>query len=154
MLMVVFTANKRFSVRATANREVVNSDLFIDFVKSTGEKWRKLRSNAIKLKDLHWQMDNAKPHKSAATTQFFNDRGITLLWQSPYSPDFNLCDRFLFTTLKSELRKQSFESHLEVEQAALQCLRNLPEELLHQEIQKLYDHCQDVIDAGGDYVTN
>ena len=63
-----------------------------------------------------------------------------------------MCDRFLLNYLKTELRKHTFQSHMEVEAAALQCLRGIPEEVLHHEVQKLYDHCQDIIDAGGAYV--
>ena len=154
MLLVAFTANKRFSVCATAPNETVDSQLFIDFMRKTGDKWRTLRSNPFTLKELHLQMDNARPHSSAATTQFLEERGVSIVWQSPYSPDFNLCDRFLFNTLKAGLRKQTFQSHLEVEEAALRFLRQLPEEHLHAEIEKLYDHCQAVIDAGGAYVTD
>jgi hypothetical protein len=152
MLLVAFTPCKRFSVQATAPKETINSQVFIDFVRSTGNKWRTLRAHPIKLRDLLWQMDNARPHTSVATKEFLQNRGVTQVWQSPYSPDFNLCDRFLFNYLKTHLRLETFESHLEVEQAALRILRDIPEDALYREVEKLYDHCQLVIDALGDYV--
>ncbi len=34
----------------------------------------------------------------------------------------------------------------------MHCLYDLSEELLCREVEKLYDHCQWVIDAGGDHV--
>jgi hypothetical protein len=153
MLLVAFTANKRFSVRATEPGETVDSQLFINFMRKTGDKWRTLRSDPITLKDLHWQMDNARPHTSAATKNFIEQRGIETVWQSPYSPDLNLCDRFLFKFLKSGLRKETFDSYEEVEKASLRFLRDLPEQVLHNEVEKLYDYCQLVIDEGGAYVT-
>lgn len=154
MLMVAFTANGRFSVRATAPGETVNSELFVDFMKTTGNKWRTLRKSPITLKELHWQMDNARPHTSAQTKAFFEDRGVSLVWQSPYSPDYNICDRFLFNTLKAGLRRETFETHLEVEEAALRLLREISEEVLHRQVDELYEHLQDVINAGGQYVTD
>jgi transposase len=152
MLLVAFTPSKRFSLRTTGPNETVNAESFIDFVRCTGNKWRSLRSQPIKLSDIHWQMDNARPHTAAVTKEFFNSRGVTQVWQSPYSPDFNLCDRFLFNWLKARLRQETFESHLEVETAALHEMRMISEETLYREVEKLYEHCQRVIDVGGDYV--
>ena len=154
MLLVAFTANKRFSVQATGPNETVDSQLFIDFLRKTGDKWRTLRSDPIRLSEVHLQMDNARPHSSAATSKFIEDRGVDLVWQSPYSPDFNLCDRFLFNSMKKELRKHSFQSEVEVEEAALRFLRQLSEQRLHDEVDELYDHCQTVINEGGAYVTD
>ena len=101
MLIVAFTPNKRFSVSATPPKSTIDSDKFIEFVRHTGNKWRSLRTKPIKLSEVVWQMDNARPHTSRATTEFFEQRGIQKLWQSPYSPDYNLCDRFLFSWLKT-----------------------------------------------------
>lgn len=154
MLLVAFTANKRFSVQATGPNETVDSQLFIDFLRKTGDKWRTLRSDPIRLSEIQLQMDNARPHSSAATAEFLKNREVNLVWQSPYSPDLNLCDRFLFKTMKKELRKQSFHSEVEVEEAALRFLRQLSEQRLHDEVDALYDYCQDVINEGGTYVTD
>ena len=75
------------------------------------------------------------------------------MFQSPYSPDFNLCDRFLFNWLKSAFSKRVFSGHTEVREAALQWARSLDEDSLKKEVQQLMEHCQAVIKAGGDYVT-
>ena len=45
-----------------------------------------------------------------------------------------------------------FKSPSELEQAALHWARQLTEEALQQEVQKLIDHCRAVIDNHGDYV--
>jgi hypothetical protein len=44
MLMVAFTPNGRFSVRALPPKETVDSDVIISFVRHTGDLWRSLRS--------------------------------------------------------------------------------------------------------------
>lgn len=154
MLLVAFTPTGRFSVCATEPNETVDSDKFIEFVRHTGDKWRNLRCNPIYLSEIQWQMDNARPHKSGVTQQFLENRGVTLVWQSPYSPDMNLCDRFLLKLLKAALREKTFQSHSEVEKDALHFLRSLPEELLQNEVECLYDHCQAIINVGGAYVTD
>ena len=75
------------------------------------------------------------------------------LWQSPYSPDLNLCDRLLFDWLKRQLRNEVLTDHEEVEISALQHLRSIPETTLSRELQRLLDHCDSIIANGGDYVT-
>ena len=74
------------------------------------------------------------------------------MWQSPYSPDLNLCDRFLFSWLKNDLSDQQFEDHEDLEKAALRALRNMSEEALVNQVENLLAHCQSVIDYGGDCI--
>src|SRR5436853_7646111 len=88
-------------------------------------------------------------HTSTATRKFLDDRRVSTVWQSPYSPDLNMCDRFLFSALKAALRDKAFQSHLEVEDAALNFFRRISLEVLQDEVDKLYDDCQAIIDGGG-----
>ena len=132
----------------------VNATTFVDFIKTTGNRWRCLRTAPIKLRQLLWQMDNAKPHTAATVSEFLEKQHITKIFQSPYSPDLNLCDRFLFPWLKSELRKHVFTNYLQVQNVALRVLRQFTEESLSNEVDKLLSHCQAVIDASGEYITN
>jgi hypothetical protein len=154
MVMIAFTPNKRFSITAVPPNERINSDKIIEFVRHTGDLWRCLRSNPMRLSDVLWQWDNARPHSARATRDFMEGRNISMIFQSPYSPDLNLCDRFLFNWLKADFCDNVFRDHLELQQAALQWARQLDENALQREVQKLMDHCQAVIDARGDYVTD
>ena len=52
MVLIAYTANKRFSVKALPYGTCLDSDLYIDFLKSTGNKWRTLRAVPIKLSKL------------------------------------------------------------------------------------------------------
>lgn len=154
MLLVAFTPNKRVSVCTTPPNTKVDGQYFIDFVRHTGDLWRTLRSNPIHLDEVLWQMDNARPHTCKAVSEFLAGRRVNLLWQSPYSPDFNLCDRFLFKWMKADFSKRSFANHEEVKEAALHWFRQLEEKHLQAEVEKLYEHCQRVIDIGGHYVVD
>ena len=153
LLLVAFTCDKKFSVGVTQQRETIDSQRYIDFVHSTGEKWRALRRSPVKLSDIWWQHDNARPHTSGATDDFFSRRHIQRVRQPPYSPDMNLCDRFLFKYLKKELRKSTYSTADEVCNASLHVLNAIPEERLLAELWKLREHCGSVIACNGDYVT-
>ena len=153
MLLVAFSPCKRFSISAVAPGETVNATSIIDFVRHTGNLWRNLRSNPIHLNEVLWMWDNARPHAARQVKQFMETRQITTVYQSPYSPDFNLCDRFFFNWMKSDFADRTFDSPSELEDAALHWARRLSEECLQQEVKKFIDHCQAVIDNHGDYVT-
>ena len=153
LLIVAFTPNRRFSLTVLPKGQTLDAQGMIEFIRTTGNKWRTLRSHPIHLNQLLWQMDNARPHSARATQAYLQQRQVRTVWQSPYSPDLNLCDRFLFSWLKNDLSDQRFQNHEDLEKAALRALRNMSEEALVNQVEKLLAHCQSVIDHGGDYIT-
>lgn len=153
LLIIAFTCSKRFSVQALPYGRSLDSEAYVEFVQSTGNKWRSLRSNPIHLKDLVWQHDNARPHVKQSVQDFFAKRHVELLHQPTYSPDLNLCDRWLNNHLKNCLRKIEFEDTAAVEAAALKCLRETEMCIFRKELDKLISHCEKVIACGGNYVT-
>ena len=98
-------------------------------------------------------MDNARPHTAVITPQYLAVMGLRLVYQSPYSPDLNLCDQFLFKRLKEVVRPFQYDSKDEVVEAAQHYLRSLPEDYLIHGYHKFLGHCKAVIRSGGDYVT-
>ena len=154
MLLFAFTPNGRFSLKAIRPGETVDSECIIQFIKHTGDLWRSLRSRPIRLSELLWQWDNARPHTSRQVQVFLEQRNITKVFQSPYSPDLNLCDRFVFMWLKSDFSTRRFEDFSDVEEAALRWTKSLNEDALRKQVQKLIDYCQLVIESGGEYVTD
>ena len=104
MVMVSFTCKpKRYSVSFLPKGTSIDSVKMIEYLKLTGKRFMNHRGVKIKFKDLLLQMDNARPHASRLTQGFLADSGVQIIKQSPYSPDLNLCDRFLFRKIKSEL---------------------------------------------------
>ena len=96
MVLIAFTCKpKIFSVTVLPQGESVDAQFMINYLKDT-------------LQELHFQMDNARPHTAAATKHFLDRRGVPLVSQSPYSPDLSLLDRFLFQHIKMDLRGEDF----------------------------------------------
>jgi transposase len=152
MLLVAFTGDQKVNVENADPGETINAERYIEFVRSTGEKWRHLRRTPIKLSELIWQHDNARSHVARETMTFFEGRNVTLLKQSPYSPDLNQCDRWIFKTLKNLFRGLRFSSGDEVKAQAVQSLRALPVDKFEMELQSLFEHCKRVVSVQGDYV--
>jgi hypothetical protein len=153
MLSIVFTGNGKVNMNVSEKGETVNSESYVDFVHQTGDRWRRLRSDPTPLKELLWMQDNARPHSAAATEDFFRKRHVKLVKQSPYSPDFNLCDRWLITELKKGLRRCNLDCAQDVLNASAQIFKQIPEERFRHELMKLKDHCSSVIAAHGEYIT-
>ena len=152
LLLLCFTANKKVVVKTLPYGETVNSEQYIAFLKLVGDRWRSLRRDPTHLRDLSLQHDNARPHTSKDTTRFLQDRDVFLVKQSPYSPDFNLCDRWLFAHLKCAFKHMRFDSADEVKDAALRVFKSTPEERFSTELQKLKDHLHCVIQNNGSYI--
>ena len=87
------------------------------------------------------------------TQAFLVHRDIQPVKQPAYSPDLNLCDRFLFRKIKHRLLGYDFRGHEDVKDCMQRVVRSLPEDELFQQLKKLRGHSQTIIEAGGDYVT-
>ena len=70
----------------------------------TGKNFHNLKKDKISLKEMNFQMDNARLHTAAPTQLFLASRNVNLVKQSPYLPYLNLFDRFLFRQVESDLR--------------------------------------------------
>jgi hypothetical protein len=153
MLSIAFTGNEKIIMDGTNKGETIDSQRYIEFVKKTGDLWRTLRSDPTRLSEVIWMQDNARPHTAAITREFFERRHVERMEQSPYSPDFNLCDRWLIKELKKHLRTLQLSSVTEVLHAAMHRFHEISSDRFAFELTKLQDHCVQVINAFGDYVT-
>ena len=59
---------------------------------------------------------NARPHAAANTKQYLARRKVEPIKQSPYSPELNLSDRFLFRKLKHLLWNEEFNAYEDLTQ--------------------------------------
>ena len=152
LLLVAFTADKKISIEYAEPGETVTASRYVEFVRSTGERWRHVRHGAAKLSQLKWQHDNARPHTARETLSFFERRNVELIKQSPYSPDLNFCDRWVFKVLKKAFRGIKFKNGAEVQAHAAQVLKDIPEDTYLHEMLSLREHCSSVLACNGDYV--
>jgi transposase len=153
MLSIAFTGNGKVNMDVTEKGETIDSQRYIEFVRKTGDLWRTLRSDPTRLSEVIWMQDNARPHTAVVTKEFFERRHVERMEQSPYSPDFNLCDRWLIKEVKKHLRTLHLSSATEVLNAAAHHFSTISSDRFANELAKLQNHCVRVINAFGDYVT-
>jgi hypothetical protein len=126
MLIWVFTGDGKIFIDYCKPGQTLNSESYVEFIRQTGENWRKLRSSSTKLQQLWWQHDNARCHTSRSTTEFLTRRKVRIVKQAAYSPDLNMCDRWVFRNLKKHLRTMDFQSAEEIVSASLSCAALVP----------------------------
>ena len=96
--LFAFSCNSRINVQALQDGLSLDSSGYVDFIRQSGDKWRTLRSNPVRLSELTWHYDNARCNVSKESKVFMAKRGLSWLKQSPYSPDLNICDHCYFTS--------------------------------------------------------
>ena len=149
-LLISFTCSTaRFSVTELPKGETVTADNTVEYLKDTGNRFRNLKKDKIAFKNLLLQMDNARPHSAKRTQTYLGQNGVPIVPQNPYSPDLNLCERFLFTRLLEHCRANEYGNEEELYIDAKRYLRSLPEDLLLHELNKLLEHCRAVIREAG-----
>ena len=155
MILIAFSCKpKRFSLTLLPQGATVDSSFTVKFLKATRNRFRQLKTAPVRFKNMMLQWDNARPHVSRETTDYLDQTGIRQIKQSPYSPDLNMCDRFLFRKIKSGLKKCALKGPEDVEREVRRLMNLIPETELLKELEKLSRHAQEVIRLGGIYPTD
>lgn len=130
----------------------IDSDSYIQFIKEMAVHFR--NSAGIQMENMCLIQDNARPHVSRATLAFLGEKNIRLLKQPPYSPDTNMCDRFIFCRLES-LRGQENPDFSDREELELFLSTQLPTftgEMMRKEFQKMREDFGKIIANEGHYL--
>ena len=95
--------------------------------------------------------DNARPHVAQIVKTWFNDQGIVLLPQPPYSPDVNLMDRFVFRNFEV-FRTKVLDSADEVRETISEFLSSLKANDFHSQFDHLKQDLLNIISNDGNYI--
>jgi len=73
MLILAFTADGKFHIEVTKSGEAINSERYTEFIQNSLTKFSKDRRR-VNMREILWQHDNARPHSSKFTTEFFQKK--------------------------------------------------------------------------------
>ena len=122
--------------------QTVNQTFYLQVLERLRNRIVRVRREIANMWFLHH--DNAPSHTSFAVREFLAQHNITMLPHPPYSPDFALCDFFLFPKLKTHLKGHHFGTFENVQAAATRALNNIStEDFLHcyEEWQQQWNRC-------------
>lgn len=131
--------------------QTVNSDVYITFLTEMHHKFVHQRE-ALPWKKMVLIQDNARPHTSQKTMEFLKSKGVQVLRQPPYSPDFNLCDRWLFGMLERQRNNRNFQSGQDLEEFLQSTMAAIDKSALERQLAHLKTDLLGIIDAAGDYL--
>lgn len=154
--------NKFLVIVAVTNRGVhyfnvlehgktVNSDVYVEFLEAMFTFFARLQEPLLR-QNIRLIHDNARPHVSQATRAFLEENNVRLLKQPPYSPDCNLCDRYVFPRLEALRCKQSFETREEIQEFLDQHMPNFSVQRTGKAIAAMMQHFEEIIRNNGNYV--
>ena len=69
--------------------------------------------------------NNAQCHTALSITELLTSKGIPVVPQSPYSPNFSPCDLFLFPKLKNILKGRQFETSENIQKSVTDMLKTV-----------------------------
>ena len=111
----------------------------IEYLKTKRRRFMRLRKDIIHFSEMLWQMDNARPPHSCNNARHESLR-----------PKFIYLLRFL----NNDLKKTAYDSAKEVKADVRDCLRDLSENALSDQLVKLREHCKLVIESSGDHISS
>ena len=151
MIIVASNYSKSFScIEVLHDGGSINADRYLVFLENMFTTFE--RQLQLPRWELHLQHDNARPHVAITVRNWLAAERINLLKQPPYSPDFNLMDRYLFRSYEVYRSGVNFDNSNDVEANINDFMTNLPANKLQKEFQQLKIHLENVIEAAGNYI--
>lgn len=151
MIMAAVTFTGKFHIEVLKAGETVDSQRYCIFLRHMITKFSR-HVNALLCQDILLVQDNARPHTSAATTTYLDHRGLKLLHQPQYSPDFNILDRYVFSVLEDKRASIDFEDGEDVHSFVADVLKAIPFDQWEHQKEKLLSDLTHIINCGGNYL--
>jgi hypothetical protein len=150
-VICAITFDGKFYYEVLENNQTVNSERYITFLRNMYRKFVHARK-PLGWKEMILIQDNARPHVSRMTTDFLASKKVLTFKQPPYSPDYNLCDRWLFGKLEQQRKTQNFQGVTELNHFLQEELNSLDEEALFKQLEYLKQDLSKIIYARGNYL--
>ena len=151
MLIAFFDCDRMIYQHWLSKGQTINSTYYCEVISTFLSHLHRKRPEKI---EQGWilHQDNARPHVSRETIEFFSKKNIETLPHAPYSPDLAPCDFWLFTQLKTRLASQRFDNEEGLKQAVQGVLGQRCQGGLLHVFESWMERMQKCIDVGGKYV--
>jgi len=149
VIISVSTQGKHYYEILPRNQSI-DSERYIHFLDNMELFYRNLQT-PILFENMRLLHDNARPHRSRQTETYLEDKNVRLLRQPAYSPDCNICDRYIFPRIEA-VRDSNFENEEELSQFLDQQLPQFTAQRMRKAVEKLKIDMEKIIDNMGNYV--
>ena len=151
LCIVAISFTGKFCIEVLNPFQTMDSQVYVHFLQ------RMMKNFKRQVLPLYWDdavliFDNARPHLAQETVTLLHRKNVTILHQPPYSPDFNLCDRYIFSELEKGRISQNFTNKEELEIYLSRSMKSLHSEQLARQLTYLKNDLSKIIQNNGDYI--
>lgn len=131
--------------------QTINAELYCEQLKRVNTAIKAKRTNT---KQIILQHDNARPHVATMTKLAIEELGWEVLPHPPYSPDLAPTDFHLFRSMSNHLSGLKFENEEAIATWIKEFFDQKSPRFFKRGIDKLPERWKEVIDCGGEYLTD
>lgn len=151
MAIVAFSFDGKFQIDIIPSDETVTGAYYHQFLKKIIHNYQR-HVNALTADKMVLMHDNARPHMQSDVTEYLQKKQVTLLPQPPWSPDFNMLDRWVFTFLERNRNGYNFADANDLKSYLTDELKAMSPNDLSYQFKKWQDDLRLIINSGGDYL--
>ena len=152
LVIVAISFGGNFYFEVLPQHETVNSARYIQFLQSMHSKFSHSGRKSLSWKNSVIIHDNARPYVSRETTSFLTEKKITVWRQPAYSPDFNACDRWLFSFFEMKRSRHEFVDRNDLYEFLRSTLSSIDLSQFICQGERLSDDLSLIISAKGNYL--
>lgn len=151
-LVIVAVSTRGTHFFQVLNRgETVDSVFYINFLQRMRTFYATLNPPLL-MENIRLIHDNARPHVARATQDYLNGTAVRVLKQPPYSPDCNLCDRYIFPRIEAIRGRNNFANKEELEQFLTEQMPLFTNQRMAKALAKMTEHLRLIVEQNGNYV--
>jgi transposase len=153
MLIVAVTSDGRFSFEIMSVGETINGPRYKEFLLQMHHNFSR-QVNSLDWMRMVIMHDNATSHTCKLVTAFLESHGVQLLKQPPWSPDFNILDRYVFAAVENARVQKDFVDVNDIHRFLTDCLHTVCSHSFSTQFPLLKMDLEDVINSSGDYLSD
>jgi hypothetical protein len=108
MVIIVWNSTGLSRIATLQKGGKFNADYYISEICAPFVEWHAGQMGVTDQKLIVYS-DNARLHTTKSVNKFLGNNGMTRVLHPSYSPDLAQCDFFLFSSIKNQLMRRSFD---------------------------------------------
>ena len=128
----------------------INNETYTERVVPLIDEW--IRLNRMEGEELVLMQDGAPAHSAAATRQALEQRGVTIIYWPPYSPDLNpieMCWNWMKDYIQDKWGVDEHPTYPRLRRYVQEAWQELSESFIQELLDTMHNRCVAVIEVNG-----
>ena len=151
MIIVAVTSDGRYSFDVLDQGESINGERYKQFLVRMEHNFRR-HCRPLSWNRMMLMHDNARPHTCKLVQEFLQEKGVEMVKQPAWSPDFNLLDRYVFASLENARIRIDFHDKVDIGTFLTDHLNTICSNQFSTQLTLLELDLEDIAACSGDYL--